>query len=104
MAPAKTEPTIIIQVNKQREGYIFDLRLRSRVWLETNYPGRDRVSTVFIGLDKKAEFGQLSETVLRHVLPLITGLSLDELKTSGGFRLFNPVTNEELTNQSLAYV
>ncbi|MEZ4731126.1 MAG: hypothetical protein R3E79_28735 [Caldilineaceae bacterium] len=31
MTPAKTEPAIIIHVNKQREGYIFDLRRASRV-------------------------------------------------------------------------
>lgn len=95
---------IIINVNPQREGYIFDLRPRSRIWLETNYPGRARVSSVFIGFDKKADFRQLPETILRQVLNLVTGLSLDELKAVGGFRLYNPINDEELTNPLLAYV
>ena len=99
-----TEPEIIINVNTQRDGYIFGLRPRSRVWLETHYSTRERVSSVFIGLDSMADLRQIPETILRHVVSLVTGLSLDELNAIGGFRLYNPATGEEILNRSLAYV
>ncbi len=35
---------------------------------------------------------------------MITGLSLEELNSVGGFRLVNPVTDEELLNPAFAYV
>lgn len=104
MTPAKTHPAIIIHVNKQREGYIFGLRPLSRVWLETNYPDRARVSSVFIGLDKIVDLRQLPETILGQVLNLITGLSLDEVKAVGGYSLRNPITGEDIANLALAYV
>jgi hypothetical protein len=99
-----TQPEIIINVNTQREGYIFGLRPRSRVWLETNYPERVRVFSVFIGLDKIMDLRQLPENILGQVVNLITGLSLDELQASGGFRLYNPTTGEEVVNPLVAYV
>ncbi len=104
MTELEPQPRLIINVNKQRDGYIFDLRPRSRVWLETNYPDRERVSSVFIGADRKSQFEQFSDSILRQVLNLITGLSLEELNSVGGFRLINPVTDEELLNPTLAYV
>ncbi len=104
MTPAKTQPAIIINVNRQREGYIFGLRPLSRVWLETNYPDRQRVSSVFIGLDKMADLRHLPETILRHVLNLVTGLSLEEVQAAGGYSLHNTLTGEDIADLALAYV
>lgn len=95
---------IIINVNMQRDGYIFGLRPRSRIWLETNYPNRPRVASVFIGLDKIVDLRQLPETIIGQVLNLITGLSLDEVQAIGGYSLHNPVTGENVANLALAYV
>lgn len=36
--------------------------------------------------------------MLERVKNPITGLSLDELQASGGFRLYNPTTGEEVVN------
>lgn len=104
MKVVEKQPAIIINVNAQRDGYIFGLRPRSRIWLETNYPDRARVSSVFIGLDKIVELRQLPETILSQVLNLITGLSLDEVYAAGGYSLYNPVTGEDTVNLALTYV
>lgn len=103
MTPAKTDPAIIINVNWQREGYIFGLRPLSRVWLETNYPDRPRVVSVFIGLDQRVDLRQLPDTILRQVLNLVTGLSLEEVQAFGGYTLHNPLTGEDIPNLALAY-
>lgn len=46
MKVVEKQPAIIINVNTQRDGYIFGLRPRSRIWLETNYPNCTRISSV----------------------------------------------------------
>lgn len=99
--PAKTQPALIINVSRQGDGYIFDLRPRSRVWLETNFPDRVRVSYLLIGLDKSAALRQLPETVISQVLNLITGLSIDEMMAVGGYALHNTKTGEDIMNPAL---
>ncbi len=104
MIQPESQPKIVINVNTQRDGHVFALRPRSRLWLEAEYPDRVRVSKVFIGVGTKTEFGQLPEAVYPQVLALLTGLSWEELKTVGGFRLYNPITEEEQLNLVPAHV
>lgn len=104
MMQPESQPKIVINVNTQRDGHVFALRPRSRLWLEAEYPERVRVPKVFIGVGTKTEFGQLPETILQQVLTLLTGLSWVELETIGGFLLYNPITEEEQLNLVPAHV
>ena len=92
------ETTVIVHVGRQRDGYVFGLRPRSRVWLEEQYPEKERVTSVFIGLDEMRDIRQIPKTILVQVLHLLTGLSLDELNIDGGFSIYNPSTKEEVLN------
>jgi hypothetical protein len=98
------EAKIIIHVGSQRDGYIFGLRPRSRVWLEEHYPNQERVSSVYIGLDKMQDLQQIPESILGQVLHLLTGLSLDELNHIGGFSIYDPSTKQEVLNALFSYV
>ena len=95
---------ITINVSTQRDGFIFDLRPRSRVWLEAHFPDHERVSSVFIGMDKLHDLQQIPDSIFRHVIQLVTGLSVDELSANGGFQLLD-LTTDTLVNLPLpAYV
>ena len=98
------EAKIIVHVGRQRDGYVFGLRPRSRVRLEESYPNKERVSSVFIGLDRMSEIQQIPESILAQVLNLLTGLSLNELNEIGGFSIYDPSTKQEVLNSLLAYV
>lgn len=98
------QPQIIVNMSSQRDGYVFGLRPRSRVWLEEHFPDRARVSTVFIGLDAVRDHQSIDKSILRQVLSLVTGLSFDELHAVGGFQLINPATGQAVLNALPAYV
>lgn len=83
---------------------MFGLRPRSRVWLEEQYPEKERVTSVFIGLDEMRDVQQIPKSILAHVLHLLTGLSLDELNGIGGFSVYDPSTKEEALNLLLVHV
>lgn len=98
------QPQIIINVGSQRDGYVFGLRPRSRVWLEEYYPDRQRVSSVFIGVDKAQDLEQIHSSILEQVWHLLTGLSLDELDAAGGFTVFSPASRQEIFNSHRLHV
>lgn len=98
------EAKIIVHIGRQRDGYVFGLRPRSRVWIEEHYPNKERVASVFIGLDRMQDIQQIPESILAQVLNLLTGLSLDELNKIDGFSVYDPSTNKEVLNSLLSYV
>ena len=98
------EAQIIIHAGRQRDGYVFGLRPRSRVWLEERYPQKERVASLFIGLDKMQDIQQLPASILTQVLNLLTGLSLDELNEIGGFAIYDPATKQPLFDSLPIYV
>ncbi len=100
----KEAARLVINVGSQRDGYVFGLRPRSRVWLEERYPDQERVASVFIGLDKMQDIQQIPESILAQVLTLLTGLSLDQLNDVGGFSLYDPSTQQEVLNSLLVHV
>ena len=95
---------IVVNMGSQRDGFIFGLRPRSRVWLEDHYSDRHRVSSVFIGLDKIQDFQQIHESILGLVLNLLTGLSLEELDEFGDVAIFSPASGQEVLNSKHAHV
>ena len=95
---------LVTNVRSQRDGYVFGLRPRSRVWLEEQYPDRQRVASVFIGLDKMQDINLIHESVLEQVLLLLTGLSLKELETVGGFTIFDPRSRQEIVHSASVHV
>ena len=99
-----TATKITVHVGHQRDGYIFGLRPRSRVWLEEQYPAKERVSSVFIGLDEVHNIRQIPGTILAQVLSLLTGLSVEELNKLGGVSIYDPSTQQEIMNTAVAYV
>lgn len=98
------EAKIIVHVGHQRDGYIFGLRPRSRVWLEDNFPENKRVSSVFIGLDEMQDVRQIPGSILAQVLNLLTGLPIERLQEIGGFSIYDPSTKQELLNSLVVYV
>ena len=95
---------ITINVSTQRDGFIFDLRPRSRVWLEAHFPDHERVSSVFIGMDKLHDLQQIPDSIFRHVIQLVIGLSVDELNAIGGFQLLDLTTDTLVNLPFPAYV
>ena len=98
------EANIIVHVGRQRDGYVFGLRPRSRVWLEEKYPEKERVASVFFGLDEMRDIQQIPEVLWAQVLHLLNGISPDELNASGGFSVYDPSTKEEISNSLRTHV
>ena len=90
--PIVEGPPLTIYVGIQRDGYVFQLRPRSRGWLEQHYPDKIRVNTVVIGFDinKRQDFQQMHESVWNHVCQLLTGFSIDEINQVGGLIVVKP--------------
>lgn len=95
---------IKIHVNSQGDGYVFGLHPLSEIWIAENYPTKARVPVVFIGSDQRQDDPPLHPSIIEQVLKLLTGLSLDELNQIGGFSLYNPKTQQEMTDLLAAYV
>ena len=55
-------------------------------------------------MDKLHDLQQIPDSIFRHVIQLVTGLSVDELSANGGFQLLD-LTTDTLVNLPLpAYV
>lgn len=91
---------IIINVGIQSDGYVFRLQPKSRHWLQENYPHTNIVSSIFIGFDTKQEFEEIHGSIWEQVSKLLTGLSLQELNTLGGFAIYSPSEKKEIMQSS----
>lgn len=98
------DPQIIVHINSQRDGYVFGLNPKSELWIKESYPDRIRVPLLFIGLDRMQTKPSIHPKIMEQILNLLTGLSLDELDQAEGFTLYNPRTQQKVTNSLEAYV
>lgn len=98
------QPAITINVGVQRDGYVFRPRPLSRVWLEENFPDKDRVSSVFVGFDNKRDFQQITDSVWSRIWLLLTGLTMDEINQVGGLIVINPRTAQQVYSSSPIHV
>jgi hypothetical protein len=88
-----------IDVGQQPDGWVFELEPLTWRALQVKFPESCRRSTVLIGSQARDNFSA-SEDELRglgkQVLFILTGLSPEQLRPFGSFRLVDPVTGKEL--------
>lgn len=102
--PPPVEPSnVVIHFGSQREGHTFRLHPLTYLSIQEKFPDRERVSSVFIGFDRRQDIGLTPVSVWVHVATLLTGLSLEELNGLGGFSVVNPVTQQEVYNSLLVH-
>jgi hypothetical protein len=101
-APASEGPLgpVEIQVGRQTNGWTFALHPFSRQMLQEVFPGSCRVPSVSIANDTRTDFqatmGDLADLAGQVVL-ILTGVRIDQIMDKfGGYRVYDPVTAEEL--------
>lgn len=76
------EPLVVL-VTRQANGYTFRLHPLSAKRLLSTDP-TIRVPTVSVAYDVRGDLDQLMESMFEELVPVVTGLSLDEVKEKGG--------------------
>lgn len=96
---------LIIHFGAQWEGYTFRLHPLSTSWIESRFPERSRLASIYIGYDRKnrPEIRYLEPSVWEHVSTLLTGLSSKELDEIGGFVVVNSLTKEQVYHSLLVH-
>ncbi len=99
------EPKIIINVGVQWDGYVFQLTPTTRVWIEENFPDRERVKSLFVGFERRQQPSwKVTNTMWDNMWQLLTGLSSEEILQIGGLVARNPISKEEIYRLESAYV
>lgn len=90
---------ITIYAGQQSDGWAFDLHPQSRAMIERRFPGSCRIGSVFIGAQPNGDlegFSPEASNLLDHVALMLTGLSAEQLKEFGGYRVYDPVRHQTL--------
>ncbi len=96
---------IEVAVGRQMDGWAFGLKPLSKGVLERRYPGLCRVQGVFIAKWADGDYEWLQgegACVLDQVARLLTGLSPDQLREFGGYRVYDPVRHQVVRESELA--
>ncbi|MDX1912208.1 MAG: hypothetical protein SFV22_12005 [Saprospiraceae bacterium] len=70
---------LIVTVNRQIDGYNFSLMPIVLKAISALYPGARPIKHIFIGYDIKSNFEEMYGNVGEHLLPFLTGVSMEEL-------------------------
>lgn len=98
MSKSPNQPTIIINIGIQFDGYVFQLQPKSKKWLKENYPDVQTVSSIFIGFEKMKDAEQIHGKIWEQISMLLTGLSIEQLNKLGGFSVYSPSSRKEVIN------
>ncbi|MEM7532108.1 MAG: hypothetical protein AAF639_08030 [Chloroflexota bacterium] len=90
--------TLLGLVGPQHGGYTFRLDPLDTRWIQQYAPERQRVSSVYIGFDKKEDISQIHESIWNQVFTMLTGLTIDEINDLGGIAIENPLTEKFVYN------
>lgn len=83
-----------LELGRQSNGLTFGLHPLSRRMIRKRFPDSCRLENVFLEADTRYPFhpaGAELGGIAAQVLPLLTGLTPDQLAGFGGFRLIDPV-------------
>lgn len=87
---------IIVYVNRQLDGVTFGLDPLSRKQLHAAYPKKSPGGSVYVGYDSKANFESYHNRVEPTILPVLLGMSEQEIVQLGEIDFIDPKTNELL--------
>jgi hypothetical protein len=88
-----------LELGRQSTGLTFGLHPISRRMIRKRFPDSCRLEDVFLSTDPQYPFrpvGAELAGIAAQVLPLLTGLTEEQLALFGGFRLIDPVTACEI--------
>lgn len=88
------EPLVVL-VTKQANGYTFRLHPLSAKRLLSTDPTK-RVPTVSVAYDVRSDLEQLLGSMFEELIPVVTGLSIDEVKGKGGIRFEEAASGRRL--------
>jgi len=86
--------TIVINIGRQSDGCTYQLNPRSRVEIQTRFPGVRSVPTIFMGYKTESDFEQIHGPVWKQIAMLLTGLSWRQIEEMGGLSIYDPVARE----------
>ncbi|MEM7531217.1 MAG: hypothetical protein AAF639_03500 [Chloroflexota bacterium] len=85
---------LLVRAGPQFHGFTFRLEPLDRAWVENNILNKQRVPSVYIGLDKASDFSQIHDDILNQIFMLLTGLTIEEINELGGIKIENPLTRQ----------
>ena len=88
---------VIVYMTRQSIGCTFTLHPHSRSAILRRFPQSQQVSSVAIEYGTKFDLEQAHGPIWDHVALVLSGLSLEELATLGGYRVL------DLTNEKIIY-
>ena len=91
--------TIVINIGRQSDGCTYQLNPRSRVEIQSQFPGVHPAPTVFVGYESQSDFEQIHGPMWKQVAMMLTGLSWEQIEEMGGASLYDPIAG---TNRKVA--
>jgi len=85
--PWQTGLPLIVDVSINDQGLAFSLDADSTKRVRDKHGGAWASSRVIVGYETKHEFERIHGDVIRHIIPVLTGLSLEQVAAMGGVRL-----------------
>lgn len=101
--PAEAENApIVIYRSVNRDGATFALAPGSLARLRQRFGGAVRAHPrIFIAHETRDDYKHLNASIVPQIVSLLTGLSVDHLKSLGGVTFRDPVTDRDLAPRKL---
>ncbi len=87
---------IVIYVGRQKDGCTYQLHPSSRARIRMSFPNAHITPSIFVGYETQSDFEVFHGPLWDQVTQILTGLSLAEIESLGGFRIFDPTTGKEV--------
>ncbi|MCO6479209.1 MAG: hypothetical protein J5I94_21420 [Phaeodactylibacter sp.] len=65
---------IVVNLNKQLEGYTFSLSPRERARIKEKFPDANPVASIFVNFDVKGDFEEKFGSIKKYLFPFLSGL------------------------------
>jgi hypothetical protein len=93
--------SIIVHVGRQRDGATFVLSPHTRVMLSSRWPEHSpAAASVFVSYASQEGFKRLHDPMWSQIVMLLTGLTEEQIRKSGGFAIVDPAESEVFFNSN----
>lgn len=87
---------IEVLVSRRSDGCVYSLSHTSRKLVRKRFPQAVLAPNVLVATSSQADFEQSQRPIWGHVATILTGLSEEELRQLGGYRVIDPVEERVL--------
>jgi hypothetical protein len=87
----QTEGPLIIHIGLYGDGCVYELNPLTRLRVKEMFPQAPMIPQVFLGLEKKEDFESWHSPYFQIVGAMLTGLTPDQIRHTGGLRICDPV-------------